>query len=246
MFTIAKYISNSVSINFERVPEIRRKANSFENLLSDRYSIPQVLPIPDYFEPNAPRLIFESTHGFSQIVISQLNITLNVTYSQDWQINTDLRLNYLHDRSESLFNLLAELGIKATYCGLLTSCVLPSTYDDAQILSKLADSCEYKLPDGEINEVIIKNTSIVDHRYFSHIELSNYRKWPLEAGVIPPQRFVSAKAIERGLSLSGDFNDRFAFNEQNGYFTSLESINSIIDFGTRHVQSNINKILEHA
>lgn len=244
MFNSARCISNSVSINFERVLNIRRSANSFEDLLSDRYSHPNVLPVPDDFEPNAPRIIFESTHGYSQIVISQLNITLNVSYSLEWQENSKQRLDYLHNRSQSLLEILPELKILPTYCGLLTNCVLPTSLDDNQILNHIKNTTGYTTNEKNLSEISIRNTSVIDNLYFSHIEVSNYRKWNPTKLVNSPQRFISENVTERGIIFFGDFNDRYSFNENENYSTSQDAVNSIIDLGSNTLEKYINKFLE--
>src|SRR5215213_5074766 len=106
MFQAARYIQNSFSIIFPRVHDIRRRANAFEDLLRGEYGQPQIISVPDEFAPEVPRIIFESEHRYSQIVISQVSIALNVTYSVDYQIDATKRNPYLVERINSLFALL--------------------------------------------------------------------------------------------------------------------------------------------
>jgi hypothetical protein len=105
MFQPPSYIQNSFSIFFPRQEMIRRRVNEFEDTLTGRYSQPQVLPIPDELDPEVPRILFDSKHGFSQIVISQINMSLNVSYSSDWQSDIGRGRNYLTERVPTLFDL---------------------------------------------------------------------------------------------------------------------------------------------
>src|SRR4051794_20050190 len=99
IFSTPRYVQNSFSVIFPRQLDIRRRANDFENKLSGNYGQPQIFPMPDELEPEAPRIIFNSSHSYSQIVISQISITMNVNYSPEWQVNADLRRNYLLERA---------------------------------------------------------------------------------------------------------------------------------------------------
>lgn len=89
MFESIKYIQSSFSVSFSRQLQIRRSANTFEDFLkshfSGHYGQPQVISVPDELDSEIPRIIFGSRHGFSQVIVSQINMTLNVTYSPDWQ-----------------------------------------------------------------------------------------------------------------------------------------------------------------
>jgi len=81
MFDKAKYIQNGFNISFSRQPEIRRRANDFEDRLKGLYFQPHIVPVPDDLDPEVPRMLFGSEHGFSQIIVSQISLVLNVTYS---------------------------------------------------------------------------------------------------------------------------------------------------------------------
>ena len=54
MFENAKYIKNSFNIFFSRQPEIRRRANDFEDKLKGRYFQPHIVPVPDDLDPEVP------------------------------------------------------------------------------------------------------------------------------------------------------------------------------------------------
>ena len=58
------------SLKYEPHMKIRRNANQIEDLLKEHYGVPQVMPIPDDFAAEAPRVVFTSHKAHSQISFS--------------------------------------------------------------------------------------------------------------------------------------------------------------------------------
>jgi hypothetical protein len=72
--------------------------------------------------------------------------------------------------------------------------------------------------------------------------LQNYRSWKREGprqGII---RLSQNEASDRGIEISGDFNDRYAFNENKDYYTSRENAETIIDGGLEEIKKMIKKV----
>lgn len=220
MFPTTKYVLNSLTLTFPREMSIRRKANDFEDMLNINYSPPQVLPVPDELEPDFPRLIFGSEHGYSQIIISQINIVLNVRYSADWQVDIDKGRNYLVERASLLFDLLEKVGIHPHYCGLVTNVRLTTDQDDSAVLTHIANKM---LKDSSIEsfaEILVKSTKILDNRFFSNVTVGNFRNWrKTSPDNLSLPRFPSNEVVDRGIEIVCDFNDRYAYNEQEKYET---------------------------
>jgi hypothetical protein len=107
MFEEPRYIQNSFSIAFSRQFDIRRRALDFEDRLKGIYLAPFVLPVPDEFDPEAVRIVFGSQNGYSQVHISQINISLQVNYSSDWQVDIAKGQAYLIERAATLFDVLS-------------------------------------------------------------------------------------------------------------------------------------------
>jgi len=244
MFEKAKYIKNSFNIFFSRQPEIRRRANDFEDKLKGRYFQPHIVPVPDDLDPEVPRMLFGSEHGFSQIIVSQVTLVLNVTYSPDWQMDISKGRQYLFERVPILFELLDILkGEKAYFCGLSTQVHLSTKAEDKKVIEHL-EKLFLKNSMNSIYDVQLKVTNVLAQRFFSNIVLQNYRTWKLEGprqGVIRlPQNEVS----DHGIEISGDFNDRYAFNENDNYFTSRENAEAIIKSGLDEIKKVIERVEE--
>lgn len=242
MFKQLKYIRNSFNIVFARQKEIRRRDHEFENKLRGLYFQPHIIPIPDDLDPEMPRIIFGSEHGFSQIIISQVNLVLNVLYSPDWQNDIEKGKKYLIERTPKLFELLELLeNPKPHFCGLTTLAYLPVTEDDLAILSYISSKFLKPENSADVHDLLFKTTFIVDNKFFSNIEVQNYRSWKrVEQEGIPP--LSRKEATERGVQIVGDFNDRYAFNEEKGYTSSPDIANIIIEKGFDEIKKMIMKI----
>ena len=244
MFEKAKYIQNSFSIFFSRQPDIRQKDHDFEKKLKGLYFQPHIIPVPDDLDPEVPRMLFGSEHGFSQIIVSQVTLVLNVTYSSDWQIDISKGRQYLFNRVPILFELLDILkGEKPYFCGLSTRVHLSTKAEEKEIIEHL-EKLFLRNSMNSIYDVQLKITDVLSQRFFSNMTLQNYRSWKLEGlrqGII---RLRQNEASDRGIEISGDFNDRYAFNENKDYYTSRENAEAIIEGGLNEIKKTIIRVEE--
>lgn len=247
MFEEPRFIENSFSITFNRQLDIRRRANDIEDFLKSKlpkhYSLPMVVPLPDEVDPQLPRLIFSSTHGYSQIVISQVTISLNVKYSPDYQLDTTKRKEYLKKRIPILFELIEYLGqIYPYFSGLITRIDLDAPkLEDSQIIGHLINlflkNTQYDLHDLEI-----KITKVIDEQFFSNIVIRNFKEWQFLEPPKEVHRLSTGSAVRKGIQIIGDFNDRFAFNEKKDYFSQSDVVDKIIYKAFAEIDSIINCI----
>jgi hypothetical protein len=248
-FGAISYIKNSFAITFQRMREIRRKANEAEDFLRERfgghYGQPQVIPVPDSLDPEVPRLIFGSRHGFSQIFISQIGIALNVTYSPEWQKEISKGRVYVMERAKALYELLRALGDSDVFfSGITTKAHLPFAGDDQALLALLRRSVEdYPVADS-LYDWQLKVTTVREERFFINMTTQNYREWEtMEAeGGLP--RLPRGKIKRSGLEILGDFNDRYAFHENPSYFSSSELVDVLVEKGLFEVEETAKGVQE--
>lgn len=233
MFEQSGCTQNSFNIFFPKQLGIRRKANEFEDALQGHYFQPLIIPVPDDFDPEVPRMIFGSKHGFSQVMVSQVSVTLNVNYSLDWQTDSEKRKNYLVDRIPVLFQLLKISGIAAPcFCGLATRFRLTGEgMSDENIILHLAKLYLKEESLQTPHDLQIKKTEILEDTFFSNVTVRNYRSWRLQEGVSGILSLSYTEADERGIEIVVDFNDRHAFNEDKAYHTCEQTAATIIQKG---------------
>lgn len=248
MFESPRYIQNSFSVTMDRQLDIRRRANDFEDLLKEKteghYGQPQVVPVPDELDPEVPRLIFGSRHGFSQILISQISITLSVNYSPEWQLDISKGQEYLLDRTKAIFSLLELLNdVPLFFSGLTTRVRIASTEADSAIIARVKQLYGISSQSSNIHDLMLKVTNVLKDRFFSNITVQNYRVWKLisqQQGVL---RLPLKKVTEQGMEIINDFNDRYAFNENDDCYSSPENVKEIIETGFAETEKIILEIM---
>ncbi|SRR5579883_589255 len=247
MFQKPKYLQNSFSLVVPRKPFIRRKVFDFEKKLENLYNQPQITNIPDEMNPDIPRMVFTSKDGHSQIIISQLNFILKIQYSPDWQFEVFKGKEYILSKVSILYELLDILDEKCPlFCGFNTLVQIPAQEeDDESVISRI-----YNLfskdgnPDSfDIYEFQIKTSKVLEEKFFSNITIQNYRNWNIDfvgEGIL---KLSNKGIIESGIQITGDFNDRYAFNENEFYCSIENQAKKIIDLGFGEVNNMITKII---
>lgn len=245
MFQPERYVRNSFSITFPRQPLIRRAANDFEDRLKGTYFQPQIVPVPDDLDPEIPRIIFGSEHGFSQIVISQVSVMLNVIYSEDWQVDFDRGYAYLNERVPLLFDLTQILGnVNLHFCGLTTEVKIASKSEQSTVLDHLAQRMLKDAKSQGAHDIQVKRTNVVDNKFFSNVSIGNYRTWAIPELPSPIVPLANQKVVEHGIQVIGDFNDRHAFNERSGYATNAKTGLDVVRRGGSEIRQVVQSIRE--
>lgn len=222
------FTESNFNVIFERQLKIRRRVNEFEDALQENYFQPKIIPIPDEIDPEIPRIAFDSKHGFSKIKISEISASLKVTYSEDWQKNSNKCQNYLNERIPILLDLLKKLSINPLYVGLETIVQIPC--DDEEALKIIFK--KYLKPEKVSNfqnshDVVIKLTTVEEGMFYKNIQIRNYRIWKsLNKETFP--RLPRNGANSSGILISLDLNDRYLFNEKEGYSFDNETFPKLI------------------
>lgn len=218
-------------------------SNALEDLLGNKYLQPHVLPVPDELDPEIPRLVFGSKHGFSRIIVSQVSCKLAVVYSKDWQEEIEKPREYLLERVSLLFEILKVTKIdSAFFCGLNSQINISTDQNDDHILSHISSLYLKDYNPQNTHDLEIKSTAIIDDRFFSNITIKNFRKWTLAVSSNEVLGLSRDSATERGISIIGDFNDRYLFNEREKYHTNQETVSNIINLGIDELNKIIHKI----
>lgn len=234
----AQIINNSFTVTFARQEKIRRKANYFEDAISNYYPSIQTLPIPDNVDPAIPRIIFDSAHGYSQIVISQCSISINVNYSEEYQTNVDQIKEYLFERVKLVFSLLNIAEVNRPYfCGLTTNVHCIEDKEDNDIIQKIIKNFNIRTTQENLNEIELKITNIIDDSYFNNTTIKNFRAWNFDLPLTDQPRLKINNAAIRGIEVKGDLNDRYSFNEKENYVTHLDTANIILAKGLNLIKS---------
>ena len=252
MLDIARTENTVLSLSFARRDRVRRDANLLEDFLVDfaqsnlemSYGTPQVLPIPDELDPRIPRILFNSQHGFSQILVSQLTVSLQITYSPEWQVDKEKRRSYVIERAELLWRLCEALGVKEVFYSSFTDVArVEAQTDDASLINWLQEhfsmNAENEFP---LHTFTIRTAAEVEGQFYYNFTIENYRDWSLSSPIAEDIRLPSQVAPARGVLISGEFNDRHAWNERPDYFSSREATQEVIERGFTEMARRVRQL----
>jgi hypothetical protein len=234
-------ITNTISLVYPRQKTIRRFANDLEDVLQGDYSQPQTFGIPDDFDPEAPRMVFPSNHGFSSIVVSQIAMSLTVNYSEDWQLDYTKGRDYLREKTGKLFDMYRALQKSGTetipqFFGMASVARVRALVSDDRIIGSICASLGINIPKQNAHEIQHKWTTVEENMFFSNVLIQNYRQWNMELTTSGLVGLRAADAAERGIQVTGDYNDRFAYQElNNSYSPTKATALNIIEHGLQKV-----------
>jgi hypothetical protein len=225
----ARFTHQSFAVSFETTLKTESFAETLRPIFGEAYNSPDILPIPDEFGAEAPRLLFSSRHGFSQVVVSRLTASLNIGYSADFQTDASARDAYVRERIPLVFDAAAALsGGRLLFCGLTSRILMRVPTDsDEEVITKICEAT-LTVKHSAIFDIAVKRTYALRSRFFANVSVQNYRGWSGPPSESPIPRMAAKLAQERGVELLLDVNDRYAFNEDATYATSREAASEIL------------------
>ncbi|MCL2146594.1 MAG: hypothetical protein FWH52_02185 [Synergistaceae bacterium] len=246
------FVNNAFIIVFDYKKEIRRCANQIEDILKkymDSYStdagynVPIITPIPDEMEPTTPRLIFNSLHGFSQIIFNQKEAILNVRYSDDY-LTVDAmeqRKNYLSERIRVLHNILEEIKCKALFSGVVTRILILTPDEEEKLRVFLQSFIVEKYRIDSTYEYTFREAGVLEGKFFNIFQIGLYREMLDGENPFVVPRIPASNSIKRGIEIIHDINDRHSYNENANYFTTLEASENMLDRTEHIIQQFFNR-----
>lgn len=236
----ASLVRHSLSLTMGRNQLIRRAINEIEDLVKESsvlgFAQPQMFPIPDEMEPEIPRVMFSSKGGHSQLLVSQISITFNVTYSDDWAQDHDRCLRYLLSKVDLLF-AIARAGWKhfpgPSFSGVTTVFRVPADSQKSAVAMAAPFFANSEALVASANELSFRRSLTADNQFFDNLAIQTF------VGV-DESRLVTFNGIPKmcsdvleacGVEISSDYNDRYAFNERDEYVSSAETLSKMLGAG---------------
>jgi hypothetical protein len=225
-------MQHTFSVHFARLASMRRMVNVLEDALAEGcpggYASPQTIPIPDEMGPDVPRVIFNSLNGFSTIAISQTAMALSINYSDDWQVGRLRCVDYLKHRAHVLFDMVGKLGVSPSFVGIGTRLRVMSDSNDAdEVMAAMRTLVSPDIDLAHANEILLRFSNDVNGEFFSNLTIANASVWPDMESMLG--RFPKASRQAIGIEITGDFNNRLAYNEVESHKATLEGSLAMID-----------------
>lgn len=236
-----RFVQSSVSLFFSNQSLVSEMGPVLAEILGSRYQPPERINVPNEADPEVPRLLVRSQHGFSQIAVSQTTMVLTVQYSPGWQKDITLGEKYLRERVPLLTKTIESISASLLFLGTATTVQFPTEMEQA-LLDELVKRHGGPFDVASPNEVHLRLSSVIEGKYFRNFTIRNYRSWsvaPFSRGIL---RLSRENQTDQGLEFAIDFNDRFAFNEIADYTSSPEIALHVLDRGFAELHAAVHKL----
>lgn len=245
VFDQPRYLQSTFTLVFPEQRDLADREKRIYDQLRPFYFPAQPVRMPNASDAEAPWLAFNSQHGHSQIYVAASSVTLNVNYSPDWQTRVTDAREYVGHRMSLVFGA-AEVfeDISLLYCGSATRARLAWSASDDELVETLVETLVKEGPEESHHDLILRTTSVVDDLFFNNITVQNYRNWNLGLMHSGTVRLSRTQAVERGVEIIGDFNSRYAFNEDKEFMVTREAALDMINRSLAGVADTARFLLE--
>jgi hypothetical protein len=146
-----------------------------------------------------------------------------------------------------MFEAVDGLALQTNFCGINTTVRLnlsdaTESGRETDLVNALARTFADGLPSDHPFELTIKIANVVDEMYFSNLTISNYRTWQVGRAPVGALRYRQRDAVDRGIEIVGDFNDRYAFNENVEYRSDRDTAKHVVERGIEETRRAVDLV----
>jgi hypothetical protein len=234
-----KITNSAFNMIFPPEPSIRESIFILESRLSEDFPKPFILvPLPNEAPVEFPRISATSRHGFSTLNISLNNFQLVTNFSNDYSVDWKKCKEYVENHVYKLIDIVQPIfRQKPYYCGFTVNLLQKMDGDAVEALKKNFVSPNVN---GQIYDYFNRFTFLRD-KFYINIQLQNQRIQPNQM-LLPGMLKQDEQKNIIGIAL--DINDRYGFNYNPGYTTSLGNIRSILDLTDDIVRNKLEKFVK--
>lgn len=233
----------SISLQYKKIDNLKRTYFINENVLKEQFNEATVLPIPDDAPFDIPRIIVKSKNEHSQLNITPVNATLQITYNDGFEKDWNSCKQYILEKMNCVFDFLNILtNNKYEYIGIVST-ILMDEYkgDTTRLLSNNLLNGNMK---RDIYDLNIKYTFTEEEKYFVNIVLQNARLY--RDGI--EQNNAGALCQENQLSemvgVIVDINDRYGFNNNIDYKSDRTMLECLVEKLSNILEDKLNLLVK--
>lgn len=233
----------SISLRYKKIDNLKRMYFTNEDILKNQFNEATVLPIPDDAPFDVPRIIVKSKNEHSQLNITPVNATLQVTYNEGFERNWESCKQYILNKMNSVFEFLNTMtNNEYEYIGIVCTILMDEiSRNTTQILSQNLLNGKMQ---RDLYDLNIKYTFAEEQKFFVNIVLQNARLFREgitsdNAGALSQENQV-AEAV--GVVI--DINDRYCFNNDVNYKTDRCMLNSLVEKLSDIINNKLHNLIE--
>lgn len=210
-----KFVQAQFSLKYKPLIKIRRAANDIEDFLQQHYGTPQMMPLPDEFAPEAPRIVLYSKNGHSQISFSQISVDFIVNFDNEFLNDFKKTQKYIQDRVSLIIELLKKININEyLFCGITYNTRLD--IESQRPIDYIRQLLRIDIPPDDLYEVSQNIACIKDEKFFINQQIGTYKEFQGKLGVVPNLFEIdNGTVISEGVSLVLDINNRYQYVYKN-------------------------------
>lgn len=218
----------SISLRYKKIDNLKKTYFINEHILKEQFNEATVLPIPDDAPFDVPRIIVKSKNEHSQLNITPVNATLQITYNDGFERDWNSCKQYILEKMNSVFEFLNILtNNEYEYMGIVST-ILMDEYkgDTTRLLSQNLLNGNMK---RDIYDLNIKYTFAEDEKFFVNIVLQNARLF--RDGIVQNDAgaLCQANQLAEAVGVIVDINDRFGFNNSVTYKTDRSMLEQLVE-----------------
>lgn len=217
--------SSSLNVFFPQIQDIRRQLFTFEDAF-DSFQKPFTLtPLPDNAPPEIPRICAVSKNQHSQLNITTQNIQISTIYEDNYAYDLEKCFAYISNKISQIEKGVENTIVNNVLFSGLTVKVVYREGDDP--VHSLAERFARVNSNMELMDLSSRLTYTLDNRYYINVTVENARKY---SGIQNGLSIAGLKQESESIIVTADINDRYAFNKDENYRSSigeLETIKSI-------------------
>lgn len=224
----------TLNVFFQRNAKVRESIFELEESLVDFQKPFTLVPMPADSPAEFPRIVAATIHGHTQMMISEKNVQMVISFDDNYNNSIDDCINYMRDKCKNLNAVLPTISDYPSkglyYVGI--SLQLSMDKNDGidkpiQYLVNNFVSLQTKLTMEEIGTRV---ALVKDDKYYINLNMNNNKIYCSEKD--ERGSFAGIDVKDDVLNIFLDVNDRYAFNEIVDYkssFDEIENIASIIE-----------------
>ena len=218
--------NSTITFWFQKQPNPKNFVDTFNNNLKDYFFEFNIIGVPANIDPTIPRLTAVSSSNHSNIEISMINAQLKTNFDNNYSKDIKMCINYLKERALKLYDTLKEFNINIIYSAIFINLEEKET----NAVEKIKNQFLKKNDLDKIDEIGIRFSQVIDNKFYGNISFNNSKQIKIEnicnkgEIIFPLISLNDASEIENFLSVSVEFNDKFAFNSNSNNNTKKEDL----------------------
>lgn len=219
-----KIKQTNLNLVYPKINDFRKKFVLAEDVLSQNFMTPTILPIPNELQGEIPRIVVQTKNSHSVLNIALTVASFTTNYDDEFGGDWTKCKEYLEGRCTDVYQIINQMTDNNIFVGLITNIEIDE--NDKPGIEILKSSLLNTNKIDDVFDLSCKYTFIYNSRFYVNIILENSREY--NARKLDNGRVVINSEKKHDISVTIDINDRYASNFLEDYVSSKEAFDEII------------------